>query len=66
MFIAISDDTLINADEIQVIKKTKVRKEDVIVVVVNGEKYEVELPFGDFYARLIKAGVSPTEQFFAG
>ena len=66
MFVAISEDTLINADEIQVITKKKTGNESVIVVVVNGEKYKVELPFGDFYSRLIKAGVSPTEQFFAG
>jgi uncharacterized protein (UPF0218 family) len=66
MFIAISDNLLINTDAIQVIKKTIIKKQEMIAVVVDGEQYVVEVPFGEFYSRMIKAGVEPTEQFFAG
>ena len=66
MFIAIAKNILINTDRIDVIKKSKVSGKEAIVVVIDGEQYVVEVPFGEFYARMLKAGVEPTEQFFAG
>ena len=66
MFIAIAKNILINTDRIDVIKKSKVSGKEAIVVVIDGEQYVVEVPFGEFYARMFKAGVEPTEQFFAG
>ena len=66
MFIAIAKNILINTDRIDVIKKSKVSGKEAIVVVIDGEQYVVEVPFGEFYTRMLKAGVEPTEQFFAG
>lgn len=66
-FIAIAPNVLINPDKISVIEKREVMGQiKVVVTMDNGQQHIVSYDFGDLYAKLIGAGVTANDQFFAG